>query len=87
MIKSQNEFETKAVTCNHGWCHVIRTFRKSKFHEMLKLVGHSAPKMLNFIVGAISMPYGAHVYYYCIILGVALSKSNTGSVDVGPKLT
>ncbi len=29
-VKSQNEFETKAVTLNHGGCHVTRKFRKSK---------------------------------------------------------
>ena len=29
VVKSQNEFKTKLVTLNNGWCHVTRTFRNS----------------------------------------------------------
>ena len=47
-IKSQNGFETEAVTLNHGCCHVTRVFRKSEIDEILKLLGRSASNMVNF---------------------------------------
>ena len=49
VVKSQNEFETKAVTLNHAWCHTTRKIGKfQKIDELIKLVARAASKINNF---------------------------------------
>ena len=37
VVKSQNEFETKELIWNKGWCHGTGIFKNRKFHGKLKI--------------------------------------------------
>ena len=78
--KSQNEFATKEPRWNKGSFYGTENFENRKFHEILTLVTSEAIIFNEFSsLTRISLPCGAHVYYYHMTRRAVSCKSNTGT--------